>query len=248
MECRRAPGTFTAEIDDESIVLDLAADKYWALGRLSTQLWSLLESNMPEDVLIARVADSCQMSVAEASALWRGQTEAWALVGLVDVERPNVDTDRRRALPRSRTLSTATHEIAAAAIARTPLSPVRLFHTAIAMAHGRRTLKTKGLATTIVLLQAIPAERRNGPEEDPQLIATVRAYVAMRRARSQGKEDCLDRSIGLAFALRRIGVDAHVCFGVLKFPMLAHAWVQVGSLVVNDKVAEVAKFTTIAEF
>jgi hypothetical protein len=76
----------------------------------------------------------------------------------------------------------------------------------------------------------------------------VRVYHSSRRISSQGRDDCLPRSFALAVALRRLGVDAQICFGVRKFPFLAHAWVEEGGRVVNESPGKVQKYTLLARF
>jgi hypothetical protein len=46
---------------------------------------------------------------------------------------------------------------------------------------------------------------------------------------------CLQRSAASVCLLRRYGVPAQMIIGVRQMPFGAHAWVEVGGLVVNDK-------------
>jgi len=46
---------------------------------------------------------------------------------------------------------------------------------------------------------------------------------------------CLQRSAATACLLRRHGLDARMILGAQQMPFRAHAWVEVGSRVVNDK-------------
>jgi hypothetical protein len=46
---------------------------------------------------------------------------------------------------------------------------------------------------------------------------------------------CLQRSAATACLLKRHGVDAQMVIGVQQMPFKAHAWVEVGGCVVNDK-------------
>lgn len=46
---------------------------------------------------------------------------------------------------------------------------------------------------------------------------------------------CLQRSAATACLLRKYGVTAHMMIGVQQLPFKAHAWVEVGGRVVNDK-------------
>lgn len=46
---------------------------------------------------------------------------------------------------------------------------------------------------------------------------------------------CLQRSAVTACLLRRHGLPAELVIGARQMPFLAHAWVEIGGLVVNDK-------------
>jgi hypothetical protein len=46
---------------------------------------------------------------------------------------------------------------------------------------------------------------------------------------------CLQRSAAAACLLRKYGVPAQLVIGAQQMPFKAHAWVEVGGLVVNDK-------------
>jgi hypothetical protein len=46
---------------------------------------------------------------------------------------------------------------------------------------------------------------------------------------------CLQRSAATACLLKQFGVPAHMVIGAQQMPFRAHAWVEVGGCVVNDK-------------
>ncbi len=46
---------------------------------------------------------------------------------------------------------------------------------------------------------------------------------------------CLQRSAATACLLKRYGFPAQLVIGVQQLPFAAHAWVEMGGLVVNDK-------------
>ena len=46
---------------------------------------------------------------------------------------------------------------------------------------------------------------------------------------------CLQRSAATAFLLRRHGIYAELVIGAQMIPFRAHAWVEVGGAVINDK-------------
>jgi hypothetical protein len=46
---------------------------------------------------------------------------------------------------------------------------------------------------------------------------------------------CLQRSAAAACLLKRYGIPAQMVIGAKQMPFKAHAWVEVGGRVVNDK-------------
>jgi len=56
---------------------------------------------------------------------------------------------------------------------------------------------------------------------------------------------CLAHSLAVASALTRRGVAADLILGVHMGPFMAHAWVQFGDAVVNDRVDTVRDFTPV---
>ena len=45
---------------------------------------------------------------------------------------------------------------------------------------------------------------------------------------------CLQRSVALAWMLRKRGIAADLKIGVRQFPFLSHAWVEVAGKIIND--------------
>ena len=112
----------------------------------------------------------------------------------------------------------------------------------------RRMLRVRGLAHTLLAIPRISVGATQWQDAGSALLPTLRAYMTLRRVRAQGKRDCLHRSLALATALRRQRIAAEICFGVTKFPFLAHVWVQVDDTVVNESLTPLEKFSIIAQF
>jgi transglutaminase superfamily protein len=79
-------------------------------------------------------------------------------------------------------------------------------------------------------VRTVPQERALDPES---LRATERA-VAMAGALYPGRALCLEQSLVLYYLLRRRGVQAEYCQGVIPAPFEAHAWVEYQGTVLND--------------
>jgi hypothetical protein len=222
--------------------MDLVQDRYYGLGPESAAIWRSLEQGVPfEGIGLATGVLSPQF----VSELVARQLEAWQ-----DAELMTSGEGRPEPLPIGRPTGSASQvglnldRIALAGFSLPLL--MRLIH---AQWWTRRSLGGKGIGGTLKAIQAIPAAPPQGNRADGEVLyRMVHAYYSSRRLWRQGKGDCLPRSLALATALRWVGVDANVCFGVRKSPFQAHAWVEADGLVVNETPDRVEPFTVIARF
>jgi hypothetical protein len=125
-----------------------------------------------------------------------------------------------------------------------PLSQLRSL--AAGWRWAARSRRTKGIASTLCDLQAIEAEPA-GDASWQRLRPILRAYTLLRPFRIAEK-DCLDRSLALTCAARRGSVDARICFGIQRYPFMAHAWTEFDGKILNDELANVALYTLVARF
>ncbi|MGH7514130.1 MAG: lasso peptide biosynthesis B2 protein [Gemmatimonadales bacterium] len=87
------------------------------------------------------------------------------------------------------------------------------------------------------VLQWIGQRVRSVPQCQPLAPESVRATeqsVAMAGALYPGRALCLEQSLVLYYLLRRRGVQAEYCQGVIPAPFEAHAWVEYQGTVLND--------------
>jgi hypothetical protein len=82
---------------------------------------------------------------------------------------------------------------------------------------------------------------------DADLAAQARFVAAAWQSKRlwSAENKCLPRSLALANALRSAGGAARLVIGVRLNPFAAHAWVQDGTIVLNDTVDHVLLFTPI---
>jgi hypothetical protein len=81
-------------------------------------------------------------------------------------------------------------------------------------------------------VRAFPVENKT---EHPETTARICAAVDMACIWYRKKVLCLQRSAATACLLREYGVSAEMVIGAQQMPFKAHAWVEVGGCVVNDK-------------
>ncbi len=240
------PGVYFAAVQGEGVIMDLVEDRYYGLAAQSAAIWrALQEDHTPERIADDVFAAAPLEPPQAALRLIARQLEAWEKAKLV-TSQSEVPTD----LPNLKPVGIpALAGLDEARIAATIFQPLALFRLIQGVRWSRRALKRRGICWTLKRLQQIsvpPAERQ--PRLEDALHGMVRVYYSFRRILSQGKDDCLPRSLALAVALRRLGVDAEICFGVRKFPFLAHAWLEAGGRVINESPNTMQKYTVLARF
>jgi hypothetical protein len=236
------PGVYFTAVQGEGVIMDLAQDRYYGLATESTSIWQSLQLGMSHadiasTVFAARTPDALEQVDQ--------QLQAWTDAGLL-TPRPESADD----LPRPRLGGTVAAEgLDAERLADTRISSMALLRLARATWSVRRALTHRGPGWAIKRVQAIPVVAVRDPaRREAALYRALRTYHASRRLISQGKDDCLPRSLALAAVLRRIGVDAEICFGVRKFPFLAHAWLQAEGMALNEAPRRLAKYALLARF
>jgi transglutaminase superfamily protein len=81
-------------------------------------------------------------------------------------------------------------------------------------------------------VRACPVENKR---EHPESAARICAAVDMACIWYRKRVLCLQRSAATACLLREYGVPAEMVIGAQQMPFKAHAWVEAGGQVVNDR-------------
>jgi hypothetical protein len=102
-------------------------------------------------------------------------------------------------------------------------------------------LKTAGLERTLDGLSAVRSPRENNAERTLRLAG---AFAELRFA-VRALDRCLPLSVALASAAKGHHSEARLVLGVQCHPFGAHAWVQLGGTVLNDRLDMVRSFTPI---
>jgi hypothetical protein len=240
---RPKPGVLIAETPSGAILMDVGADRFVSVSRLSASIWRAAADGLAADALVDCIAETEAISTARARLVLQRQFDHWTRADLIQRDDPLVRLPQSRPAPAVGPHDLS-HERIGAARLRLRLAAM-LF---AAERRCRRAMNVNGLAKTLLLLQGERGEPRTGAEAT--VLATARAYFALRRAFQQGSSahDCLPRSLALASVLRKQGVIADVCIGVIDQPFCAHAWVEACNLVVNETLDERRKYSVIGRF
>jgi hypothetical protein len=243
------PGVYFAFVQGEGVIMDLVEDRYYGLGAQSAAMWRALTG----ESLVECDADGVGLSSGEAgapcSAMIEKQAKVWEEAKLVRW-RSDGRAGERAEVPRLKPVGLpATIGLDEIEVGAGVPSPRALSRLTYGFWWSRRALKRHGLSWTVSRVQQIPVApviEQGALEND--LKRMVRLYYSVRRLMSQGRDDCLPRSLALATALRCVGVEVDICFGVRKFPFLAHAWLEAGGRVINERPRAIQKYTLLARF
>jgi hypothetical protein len=237
------PGVYFTAVEGEGIVMDLVADRYYGLTGVSAEIWQGLQANLSIDGIAANITERHFVDRTDAVGVVRDQLEAWVQAALV-VEETGLPEHE----PRLRPLGMPATETMSLGNTRAFRSLVRCIDLMRAGIWVRWILRRKGLAETLWQLQNVPIENLTSDERDPRVWPLVNTCMWLRWAFTQGRHDCLSRSLTLTAALRRRGVDAEVCLGVRKFPFLAHAWVEVAGMAISEPQDVLRSLNMLARF
>ena len=220
-------------------LLDVASDRFVSLRPLSAALWSRCVSGSEYEALIAFI-ETQGFDRAKAERVLRLQLQKWDEAGLVN-------RDDIGKLPVSR--PARCRPSLAFELSQCRLSVMASASLIRAERRYKYLLKNLGLARTLVQLQNDMELKREGDWR--MLISRIlRSYHFIRRPFRQGatSSDCLLRSLSLAAVLRKEGLAAEVCIGIIEMPFESHAWVEWNGYVLNDSVGRVETYTPIARF
>lgn len=107
-------------------------------------------------------------------------------------------------------------------------------------------LRLRGLGETIARWRSVKSGSALGnPALDFGYAGAAARGYASARVQLPWRRLCVPDSLALARFLWRRGVPAEVYFGVRLDPFAAHAWVQLGDMILSDNVNVVADYTPV---
>jgi len=108
---------------------------------------------------------------------------------------------------------------------------------------ARIELRIAGMARTA--LRVARRKERAAGNADRDRIAEIAAAFEASKALVTAHDLCLPRSLAIAHALLAVGARPDLVLGVRLAPFRAHAWVQWGDLLVNERIEVARLFTPI---
>jgi hypothetical protein len=212
--------------DNNAIFLDLRHDRYIGLDAQQTDVLRAILRDEPRagaqvDALVAHLIEQNLFTHDSRSGRALRLTEAAsATEGLIGFEYdPPCRTRWRHVIA----LAAAYFEVAA-------------------------SLRLRSLAATISTAskrRRSAAAKRREPVDMQHVRMLVLAFRRLRPLFYKARESCLLDSLVLTSFLAKYGVFPNVIIGVTLGPFGGHCWVQYETVVLNDRLERVAKFTPI---
>jgi hypothetical protein len=237
------PGVLFAPTASGGILMDLHADKFVALTPVSAAIWDSIAAGRSVQDVLSNVTQMKGLQAEQAEALLTRQLALWEKAELLNTPEAPVSLPRPKSAP-----ALAPGELPMASVADEALNVALVAKLFLAEVQYRRTMSRQGLARTLVLLQSEKGASPKAPEAVMRRV--VRSYHALRRAFRQGRTsyDCLFRSLALAAVLRRKGINADLCIGIIDLPFTSHAWVEALGLVLNETASKRDEYTAVGRF
>lgn len=218
MTFRLSPHVSYGHVSGRAVVLDLEADRYLLLGPAETEALQALGSG--RDLLSL---------AASRNLLVRG-----IICDGVGCEIRPVEQE---------------HPLSSALETGEPGSGISAFETLRSCIGNLLTLRLRGLSPLLQHARAYRTRsaRRAGGNlaEDNDRAAELARSFADARISVPMPRLCIPDSLALAQCLWKRGLTADLLFGVQLDPLLVHAWVQSGSLVLSDPLNIVADYTPV---
>lgn len=212
-------GISFCEVSDRLLFLDIVADRYFCLQPRAEHAFRVL--------LLDKILD---------------ETGRANLAGMLEVGTLLETTEH--GVPHAfRFLQQASLSLLDTQGPRASLS--RLAAASIAILSARLSLRWRRLH---LILRAVDLGRISWPRTgtvDMDLIQEVATAFEGTSRLLRSHDKCLPRSIAVARSLSAYGLPADLVIGVKLRPFAAHAWVQSGRWLVNDRIDTVRAYTPI---
>lgn len=237
------PGVLFLATISGGVLMDVGADRFLSLGPLGAAAWGSLAVGAAFPEVADRIAAMRGLARDGAEALLASLLQCWEEAGLVNTR----ESGEELPVPQPPPLAPAGRWLSDDTDARWP-APGLLATLHLAERRYRRSLAEAGLSRTLTRFQM---ERgRPAARPDTTVRRALGAYHALRLGFRQGVEarDCLVRSLALGAVLKRRGVDAQLCIGVVDLPFASHAWIEAGGSVLNETPEVRGRFAVIGRF
>jgi hypothetical protein len=215
---------------NRTVLLALATGRYHRLDCVGAYVWSLIEACQSAEAILAATTGRYSAGGAAADRIAADVSRL-----LHEFEQAHlIAATPGRGHVREPPMVAGSGGAEAASVSRIDASPLpAVWQLVIALAMVQVGL---ALFQPRRVLRAIYTQRRvtvaTPPAGDWWRLVGERLERAI--ALYPFKTLCLVQTASTALVLRRLGFEAHICFGVRLFPFRAHAWAELGGRSLNE--------------
>ena len=215
------------EIEGAAVVLDLRTESYTVLDPIATEMWRHLVRTEDRKAVVLALHEKYGVEESRLEADLEAFAKQCVEKGFLQKDPPAPPPE----LPQ------------VAKMGRKSFLTLRAWWSLLRTA---RTLRKSGFAKVYERYRSIPIPECDDLKERLHdalaAFASAENFFHMKKA----PEDCLPRSLSLFRFLRAVGLPAHHCIGVRRYPFGAHAWVEIDGGVVHDHPEQLKVYTRIA--
>ncbi|WP_202841048.1 lasso peptide biosynthesis B2 protein [Luteimonas saliphila] len=211
------------DVDDRTVFLDVARDRYFLLPPALEAAFRALQSGgrPPERYRLSLVASGLLVEASRATHA----SESLPLPTRSVLEQAEASADARPSL------AAVTEVLVCVCLMRLRLRTERL-QKILARASGRDS-------------RAVPPLIADADVSAQDRLATASAQFMLARRYVPIERTCLLDSLSLVRFLARRQLRAALVFGVTLHPFAAHCWVQAGDLLLNETLSDANTYTPI---
>jgi hypothetical protein len=213
---------------------------------MTTELWSAPNIHLAvigEDVIVLDLIADRYDCLVDAARLLHLETDGRIRAADASIAEALIQSGIGALTPLPRARGPLVAPVRETAVCSRP-NLKETIRASIALAAGSLAFRHKSLSQLVSFQRVRIASSGAVPIDDLRLAEMV---GAARRARPwiPFEGECLQRSFQLSYFLSSRGVATDWVFGVRTWPFTAHCWLQIGDLILGDRLERVARFTPI---
>lgn len=226
------------------LLLDTGTGKCYSLNQTGATIWSLLaEGKTPLEIGVVLRSEDSHITLEEVLADVYIFVNSLRKRGIIRLNEENIQsTGEPHRMMSVGVVQTSTSSVYEELTKSGRPSCLQTIEAALLLARFDLLLYRRGFPG---LYQKIAVGPRTAGSSGPTDLANLVVAVDKASRRYLRTAACLLRSATLVYLLRRHNINAELVFGVRHFPFMAHAWVEVKGVIVNDSKAVRAVYQVI---
>lgn len=222
---QHTPHTWSATQDGITVILALDRGRYYRLNSVAGHIWKLTEQPTQGAEVVQQLSKLFGAQVT-TDVLASDVARTLTALEAADLVTPSAVPARGRSIARP---SSSLRRLR-----RVPSTLYCLLH----LVYMQVATRLVGERRLIESVHRLDWQRAGCPGELDKVVRATSRAIAL----CPWPVGCFPRSLSAAAVLRRLGYSARVRIGVVAYPFLAHAWVEVEGVPLNERPEGLSKF------